>query len=161
MDAGWMPKFINDRSYPRETIRHPIDALRNPAAAGQAMLCDKPASGVKENTASVKLPASPPHKEFPMAHIPETLLGLGKISDNNCDVTVATRENVSSPLHTHPTTNYVTVSEGTLYLTLDGVERPVLAGEWCKIPAGAEHTERFTDKTSVIVFWVKAASSNS
>ncbi len=96
-----------------------------------------------------------------MAHIPEALLGLGKISDDNCDVTVATRENISTPLHTHPTTNYVTVTEGTLYLTLDGVERPVPAGEWCVIPAGAEHAERFTDKTSVIVFWVKAASGNA
>lgn len=96
-----------------------------------------------------------------MAHIPEALLGLGKISDDNCDVTVATRENISSPLHTHPTTNYVTVTEGTLHLTLEGVERAVPAGEWCMIPAGAEHAERFTDKTSVIVFWVKAASGNA
>lgn len=93
-----------------------------------------------------------------MAHIPEALLGLGKISDENCDVTLAVREHISSPLHTHATTNYVTVSEGTLYLTLDGAERPVRPGEWCVIPAGAEHAERFTDKTSVIVFWVKDAA---
>jgi quercetin dioxygenase-like cupin family protein len=89
-----------------------------------------------------------------MAHIPEALLGVGKISGENCDVTVATRENISAPLHTHPTTNYVTVTEGALYLTLDGIERTVRPGEWCMIPAGAEHAERFTDKTSVVVFWV-------
>ena len=93
-----------------------------------------------------------------MAHIPAALLDLGKISDENCDVTVAIRENISTPLHNHPTTNYVTVSAGTLYLTLDGVERPVHPGQWCTIPAGAEHAERFTDKTSVIVFWVKSQS---
>ena len=96
-----------------------------------------------------------------MAHIPEALLGLGKISGDNCDVSVATRENINSPLHTHPTTNYVTVTAGTLYLTLDGVERPVPAGAWCVIPAGAEHAERFADKTSVIVFWVKAGNGNA
>lgn len=92
---------------------------------------------------------------FFMAHIPDALLDLGKISSASCDVTVATRENLSSPLHTHPTTNYVTVCEGTLYLTLDGIERAIRPGEWCTIPAGAEHAERFTDKTSVVVFWVK------
>ena len=90
-----------------------------------------------------------------MAHIPEALLALGKISEENCDVSVGIRENISTPLHSHPTTNYVTVSEGTLYLTLDGVERPVRPGQWCSIPAGAEHAERFAGKTSVIVFWVK------
>jgi quercetin dioxygenase-like cupin family protein len=90
-----------------------------------------------------------------MAHLPESLLALGKISGENGDVTVAIREHISTPPHTHPTTNYVTVSEGVLYLTLDGVERPVRAGEWCVIPAGTEHAERFTDKTSVVVFWIK------
>lgn len=47
------------------------------------------------------------------------------------------------------------VSEGTLYLTLEGVETPVRAGDWCTIPAGAEHAERFEEATSVVVFWVK------
>lgn len=90
-----------------------------------------------------------------MAHIPESLLGLSKIIGENCDVSVATRANLASPLHTHPTTNHVLVTEGTLHLTLDGVERPVPAGQWCVIPAGAEHAERFVEPTSVIVFWVK------
>ena len=90
-----------------------------------------------------------------MAHVPQELLNLGKLSNDRCDVTVATRENLTTPLHRHPTTNFVTVTEGTLYLTLGGVERPVCPGEWCAIPAEAEHAERFTDKTSVVVFWVK------
>ena len=90
-----------------------------------------------------------------MAHIPDALLTLGKISGERCDVTVATRENQSNALHTHPTTNYVLVSAGTLYLTLEGIEQPIHSGEWCVIPAGAEHAERFEEKTSVLVFWVK------
>ncbi|MBI3286129.1 MAG: cupin domain-containing protein [Burkholderiales bacterium] len=90
-----------------------------------------------------------------MAHIPAALLTLGKISSEFCDVSVATRENLCTPAHTHPSTNYVLVSAGTLYLTLDGMERAVTAGEWCVIAAGAEHAERFEEATSVLVFWLK------
>lgn len=92
-----------------------------------------------------------------MAHIPDDLLNLRKIVGENCDVTFATRENTSTSSHTHPTTNYVIVSEGILFLTLDGIERTVLPGEWCVIPAGSEHAERFVDKTSVVVFWVNSS----
>lgn len=90
-----------------------------------------------------------------MAHIPTPLLDLGKLSCEAGDVTVATRENISTAIHTHPTTNYVTVTEGILYLTLHGVERGVQTGEWCTIPAHTEHAERFVEKTSVVVFWIK------
>ncbi|WP_420472635.1 cupin domain-containing protein [Noviherbaspirillum sp. ST9] len=90
-----------------------------------------------------------------MAHIPAPLLDLGKLTSEKGDVSIATRENISTPLHTHPTTNYVTVTEGVLYLTLHGVEQPIRPGEWCTIPANAEHAERFVEKTSVVVFWVK------
>jgi quercetin dioxygenase-like cupin family protein len=90
-----------------------------------------------------------------MAHIPQALLALGKIVGEGCDVSVGTRENLQVPLHTHPTTNYVTVTDGVLYLTLDGVEQPIVPGAWCCIPAGAPHAERFVEKTSVVVFWVK------
>jgi quercetin dioxygenase-like cupin family protein len=76
-----------------------------------------------------------------MTHIPDVLLSLCKIIGENGDVTFATRENTSTPPHTHATTNYVIVSEGTLFLTLDNVERPVLPGQWCVIPAGSEHAE--------------------
>lgn len=89
-----------------------------------------------------------------MAHIPDALLGLGKIKSDKCDVTVAIREASSTPTHIHPTTNYVMVNEGILYLTLDGIERKICTGEWCLIPAGTEHAERFAAKTSVIVFWI-------
>ena len=90
-----------------------------------------------------------------MAHIPAALLGLGKLSSEAGDVTVATRENVSTSPHAHPTTNYVTVTEGVLYLTMHGEERAFRPGEWCTIPANTEHAERFVEKTSVVVFWVK------
>lgn len=92
-----------------------------------------------------------------MAHIPAPLLALAKLSTEACDVTFSTREHLHVPPHTHPTTNHVVVTEGTLYLTLNGAERPVRAGDWCTIPAGAEHTERFEEATSVVVFWIKRA----
>jgi quercetin dioxygenase-like cupin family protein len=90
-----------------------------------------------------------------MAHIPAPLLALAKLRAETCDVTFGTREHQQTPPHSHPTTNHVLVSEGTLYLTLEGVETPVRAGDWCTIPAGAEHAERFEEATSVVVFWVK------
>ncbi|RZI44655.1 cupin domain-containing protein [Herbaspirillum sp. HC18] len=95
-----------------------------------------------------------------MAHIPAALLDLGKLSSERGDVTVGTRENISTPLHTHPTTNHVTVTEGMLYLTLNGAERAIGPGEWCTIPANTEHAERFEGKTSVIVFWIKDQPDN-
>lgn len=90
-----------------------------------------------------------------MAHIPTALLGLGKLSSEAGDVSVGTRENVSTPMHSHPTTNHVVVTEGTLYLTLNGAEQAIKPGQWCTIPAHAEHAERFVEKTSVVVFWIK------
>lgn len=92
-----------------------------------------------------------------MSHIPAPLLALGKISTDTCDVTVATRENLLVPPHRHPTTNYVVVTEGTLFLSIDGAERAIGAGEWCCIPADTEHAERFAEKASVVVFWLKTA----
>lgn len=89
-----------------------------------------------------------------MGHLPEALCALGKISAANCEVTVGIRENLSVPPHQHPTDNHVLVSAGTLYLTQNGKETAVGAGEWCFIPAGTEHAERFVEKTSVVVFWL-------
>lgn len=90
-----------------------------------------------------------------MAHIPADLLALGKIESAQCDVSVATREHLATALHTHPSNNHVLVTEGRLFLTLEGREQIVHAGEWCYIPAHAEHAERFEEKTSVVVFWLK------
>ncbi len=90
-----------------------------------------------------------------MAHIPAALLALGKLSTAICDVTFGTRERLQVPTHSHPTTNHVVVTEGTLHLTLEGVETAVRTGDWCTIPAGAEHAERFDEATSVVVFWVR------
>ena len=92
-----------------------------------------------------------------MAHIPTPLAELRKIHNDQCEVTFAVREHAGAPSHKHDTTNHVIVTEGTLYLTQDGIERAIGAGQWCTIPAGTPHAERFEEKTSVIVFWMKVA----
>jgi quercetin dioxygenase-like cupin family protein len=88
-----------------------------------------------------------------MHPLPADLLALGKISHPHCDVTFAAREHQQSPPHTHDTTNHVLVVQGCLYLQMDGQERAVPAGQWCTIPAGTEHAERFVEPSQVIVFW--------
>ena len=92
-----------------------------------------------------------------MAHIPDTLLNLSKITSEHCDVTFATREHLTREPHTHPTPIYVMVTEGTMFVASGGEEKAFHAGDWCAIDAGVEHAERFAEKTSTVVFWVKAA----
>lgn len=50
------------------------------------------------------------------------------------------------------------VTEGCLWLTMDGAERAVRPGEWCCVPAGTEHTERYAKRTSAVVFWLRDAA---
>jgi quercetin dioxygenase-like cupin family protein len=91
-------------------------------------------------------------------HAPEALTALGRITSERCDVTVVTREPMVVPPHAHDTTNHVLVTEGCLWLTMGGAERPVHAGDWCCIPAGTEHAERFAERTSAVVFWLRDAN---
>lgn len=74
-----------------------------------------------------------------MAFIPEALLNIGKIEGSSCNVTTGTCENLFVDLHTHDTTNHVTVTEGKLFLTLNGEEKAYNKGDWITIPAHAEH----------------------
>lgn len=88
-------------------------------------------------------------------HAPDALIALGRLPSERCDVTVVKRDPGAAPLHTHAETLHVLVTEGCLWLTLDGVERPVRPGEWCCVPAGTEHTERYAEPTSAVVFWLR------
>ncbi len=90
-----------------------------------------------------------------MAHLPTAIAALAKLETAACDVTLGSRENRSVPEHTHDTTNYGVITEGTLYLTLHGEEKSYNKGDWFCVPAKTPHAERFEAKTSVVVFWVK------
>lgn len=91
-----------------------------------------------------------------MSAIPQALLALGRIRSEQADVTLVMRENLVTPLHAHDTHNHVLVCRGVLYLTLEGEERALSAGQWASIPAGALHAERFVEPTELMVFWLVA-----
>lgn len=90
-----------------------------------------------------------------MAHLPDAIRQLAKIEAPHCDVSFSTREPCTVPEHTHTTTNYGTITEGYLFLTLNGEERTYGKGDWFHVPANAPHIERFEQTTSVVVFWIK------
>lgn len=90
-----------------------------------------------------------------MAHLPQALKMIGKVSSEFCDVTFGTKPPCNLASHTHPTTNYGVITQGTLYLTQGGEEKAYGCGDWFHVPAGEEHAERFEEDTSVVVFWVK------
>lgn len=55
--------------------------------------------------------------------------------------------------HTHPTRNVGVITEGELFLTMDGEERRYGVGDWYFVDANAEHAARFEVDTSEIEFW--------
>ena len=90
-----------------------------------------------------------------MAHLPDALKDVGKVTSEVCDITFGTKSPCEVPTHTHPTTNYGVITEGTLYLTMDGKEKAYHSGDWFCVPAQTDHAERFEEDTSVVVFWLK------
>ncbi len=90
-----------------------------------------------------------------MAHLPDAIRQLAKVETEHCDVSFGTREPCTVAEHTHETTNYGTITEGCLFLTLNGEERAYGKGDWFHVPADAPHIERFEQTTSVVVFWIK------
>ena len=55
--------------------------------------------------------------------------------------------------HTHPTRNVGVITEGELFLTMDGEEHRYGVGAWYFVAANAEHAARFEVDTSEIEFW--------
>ena len=56
--------------------------------------------------------------------------------------------------HTHDTKNCGVITEGELFLTVDGDERRYGPGDWYYLDAEQEHAARFDVETSEIEFWV-------
>lgn len=90
-----------------------------------------------------------------MAHLPKALSQLSRLESASHDISFGTKMPGLVPEHTHTTDNYGVITEGCLFLTLDGEESAYRSGDWFHVPAGAPHIERFEEATSVIVFWVK------
>ena len=59
--------------------------------------------------------------------------------------------------HSHETNNVGVITEGALWLTIDGTETRYGVGEWYHIPAGQQHAARFEEPTAEIEFWFDAS----
>lgn len=77
-----------------------------------------------------------------------------KLQANDCDVLFASYPaGTSIEPHHHQTENVGVITQGELFLTLDGKERRYGPGDWYHVPAGASHAARFETATSEIEFW--------
>jgi quercetin dioxygenase-like cupin family protein len=55
--------------------------------------------------------------------------------------------------HSHETDNHGVITQGALFLTVDGEERFYGPGDWYSVAAGVVHSARFEIDTSEIEFW--------
>ncbi len=58
--------------------------------------------------------------------------------------------------HSHETENCGVITEGELFLIIDGSEQRIGCGEWYQIAPGQVHAARFAVDTSEIEFWFEA-----
>lgn len=77
-----------------------------------------------------------------------------RLAAGDCDVLFASYPaGTSIDAHTHPTENVGVITEGVLFLTVDGKETQYGPGDWYHIAADQEHAARFEVPTSEIEFW--------
>lgn len=77
-----------------------------------------------------------------------------RLTASDCDVLFASYPaGTSIAAHTHPTENVGVITEGELFLTVDGQEKRYGPGDWYHIAADQEHAARFEIPTSEIEFW--------
>ena len=98
-----------------------------------------------------------------MAHFPKLLRDLPafeglfdafKLEAKNCDVLFASYPGGTViPPHNHETENVGVITQGELFLTVDGKESRYRPGEWYHVPARKMHAARFETETSEIEFW--------
>lgn len=77
-----------------------------------------------------------------------------KLEAKNCDVLFASypaKTVISS--HRHDTENVGVITQGELFLTVNGVETRHCVGDWYHVGTGVEHAARFEVETSEIEFW--------
>jgi quercetin dioxygenase-like cupin family protein len=104
-----------------------------------------------------------------MAHFPGLLRALPKFAGpfdafkleaKDCDVLFASYPaGTSIPPHQHETENVGVITQGELFLTIDGKESRYGPGDWYHVPARAMHAARFDRETSEIEFWFHRSSS--
>lgn len=98
-----------------------------------------------------------------MTHFPKLLRDLPKfegpfdafkLEAKNCDVLFASYPaGTVIPEHNHDTENVGLITQGELFLTVDGKETRYGKGDWYHVDAKAMHSARFEVETSEIEFW--------
>lgn len=98
-----------------------------------------------------------------MTHFPKLLRDLPKfegpfdafkLEAKNCDVLFASYPaGTVIPEHNHDTENVGLITQGELFLTVDGKEKRYGPGDWYHVGARVMHAARFEVETSEIEFW--------
>ena len=85
-----------------------------------------------------------------------------QLNANNCEVLFASYPaGTEIKSHAHPTENCGVITQGELFLTVDGTERRYGPGDWYHLAPEQEHSARFEVKTSEIEFWFGASNHTS
>jgi quercetin dioxygenase-like cupin family protein len=101
-----------------------------------------------------------------MSHFPKLLRDLPKfagpfdafkLAAQECDVLFASYPAYTTiPEHNHETENVGVITQGELFLTVDGKETRYGPGDWYHVPAKTMHAARFEKETSEVEFWFYA-----
>lgn len=101
-----------------------------------------------------------------MSHFPKLLRDLPKfegpfdafkLAAQDCDVLFASYPaNTTIPEHNHETENVGVITQGELFLTVDGKETRYGPGDWYHVSAKTMHAARFEKETSEVEFWFYA-----
>jgi quercetin dioxygenase-like cupin family protein len=80
-----------------------------------------------------------------------------KLQAENCDVLFASypQGTVIKP-HSHDTENVGVITQGELFLMVDGKETRYGPGDWYHLHPHVKHSARFEVETSEIEFWFRA-----
>ncbi len=102
-----------------------------------------------------------------MAHFPKLLRQLPpfggpfdafKLEAKDCDVLFASYpKGTVIPPHDHDTENVGVITQGELFLKVDGKETRYGPGDWYQLAARVMHSARFEVETSEIEFWFRRA----
>ena len=60
--------------------------------------------------------------------------------------------------HTHTSHNHGVITQGEMFLTIEGVETRYGVGDWYEVPAGTVHSARCHVDTTEIEFWFETTS---
>jgi quercetin dioxygenase-like cupin family protein len=81
-----------------------------------------------------------------------------KLEAKNCDVLFASYpKGTKIAPHKHDTENVGVITQGELFLTVEGKEKRYRAGDWYHVATNVMHSARFEVETSEIEFWFRAA----